>query len=237
MPRTTTFSMPDRSSLRSRLFLATTLALLGCAAFTVDLAAARACRNDPATGRNAVPKEVRRLLTLAEVFAHGAGVVGILVTVAVLDAQRRRQLPRLLAASLGAGLTADLVKWLLVSRRRPASADLAGSAFDTFVALLPRWSDAFAQQAYTREFQSFPSAHSATAAGLAVGLATYFPQGRYWFALLAGLAMLQRIDAGAHFPSDTLWGAALGVAVAAFACAGQPAEPPVGAATSVREIA
>jgi membrane-associated phospholipid phosphatase len=49
---------------------------------------------------------------------------------------------------------------------------------------------------------------------LAATLANHYPRGRWWFATLAALAMLQRIDVGAHFPSDTLLGAALGTAIA-----------------------
>ncbi|HND53129.1 MAG TPA: phosphatase PAP2 family protein [Pirellulaceae bacterium] len=192
-------------------------------AATLDMPVARFCRAAPTTGENSVPKSLRKPLALAEVFAHGVGVGGILVTMWLLDPARRRGMPRVVAASLGAGGLADVVKWVLVSRMRPQKADLDGSVWDTFVGLLPRWSGAFAERAYTREFQSCPSAHSAVAAGLAVVLSTLYPRGRWWFAVLAVLAMLQRVDAGAHFPSDTLLGAAVGCLVGSLSCHLRPA--------------
>ena len=63
--------------------------------------------------------------------------------------------------------------------------------------------------------QSFPSAHTATAAGLAMGLAWLFPRGRWMFSALAALVACQRVVVGAHFPSDTMVGAAVGCVVAA----------------------
>jgi membrane-associated phospholipid phosphatase len=85
---------------------------------------------------------------------------------------------------------------------------------ETFITLLPLWSEFFASRDFRSSFQSCPSAHSAVAAGLAMTLALRYPSGRWWFAILAALAMLQRVDVGAHFPSDTLFGAALGSAIA-----------------------
>ena len=61
--------------------------------------------------------------------------------------------------------------------------------------------------------QSFPSSHVATAAGLAVVLIWCYPRGRWLFPLLCLLAACQRLVIGAHFLSDTFWGAALGVLV------------------------
>ena len=40
----------------------------------------------------------------------------------------------------------------------------------------------------SRSAQSFPSAHTATAVGLALGLGSLYPQGRRYFAALAALA-------------------------------------------------
>ena len=54
------------------------------------------------------------------------------------------------------------------------------------------------------------------AAGLAAALGVLYPRGRWLFACFALLAMLQRIDAQAHFCSDVLAGAAIGCCVAAI---------------------
>lgn len=194
-------------------YIPLTLCALGCAAFAIDLPAARWCRPDPVTGHSRVPGMVRKTVSLAEVFAHGIGAAAIVLSVLVLDPGQCRTIPRLFGAALGAGLVADLAKWLVIARYRPAAANLDGTVRETFIAWLPFWSEHFSQQKYRSAFQSFPSAHSAVAAGLAVGLAILYPRGRWWFALLALLSLLQRIEAGAHFPSDTLFGAALGFCI------------------------
>jgi membrane-associated phospholipid phosphatase len=64
--------------------------------------------------------------------------------------------------------------------------------------------------------QSFPSAHSATAVGLAIGLSWLYPRGRWLFAAFAGLAILQRLDADAHYCSDVLAGGGVAFVVAAI---------------------
>lgn len=209
-------------TMRRELYVvAFALALLAVLALAVDLPIARACRPDPTTRRNVVPKSIQKFFTLSEVYAHGAGIASIAITLFLCDTTRRRRIPRLLLATFGAGLAADVVKFLLIARQRPSAADLNGSVLDTFVAWFPLLSDKFADQPYTRSFQSCPSAHSAAAAGLSVALATLYPNGRWWFAFLALASMLQRIDAGAHFPSDTLAGAALGCFIGSLAVAGQ----------------
>jgi len=53
------------------------------------------------------------------------------------------------------------------------------------------------------------------AAGLATALCWKYPHGIPVFALLAALAAAQRVVSSAHYPSDTAFGAAVGVAVAA----------------------
>ena len=62
--------------------------------------------------------------------------------------------------------------------------------------------------------QSFPSAHTATAVGLAISLAYVYPAARWLFCVLPLLVAYQRMDSGAHFLSDVLCGAAVGCIVA-----------------------
>ncbi|MFM7071507.1 MAG: phosphatase PAP2 family protein [Planctomycetota bacterium] len=189
---------------------AVVLAALAVAVLPWDTAIARRCRPDPASGRSAVPRDMSKFLTLAEVYSHGAGVLSIVITLFFCDRTRRGHLPRLLAATYGSGLAANALKMLVVARQRPSSADLTGDSWSTFVAWFPLFSERFAAEPFTRNFQSCPSAHSATAAGLTVALSVLHPGGRWWFAFLAAVCLCQRIEAGAHFASDTLFGAALG---------------------------
>ena len=196
--------MPKSRFTSSRPGVLTALALvaLGFASLSIDLPVARWFEAGQA-------KVADKLLQLSEVFGHGLGAVAILLTVAVLDPARRWALPRLVLASLGAGLVANGGK-LLVARLRPHHAELARGAGETFLGWLPLGGG----RSYE---QGCPSAHTATAVGLAIGLAWLYPRGRWWFATLAGLVALQRVEAGAHFLSDAVWGSALGVAIGAAA--------------------
>jgi membrane-associated phospholipid phosphatase len=148
------------------------------------------------------PDELAKWFSLCEAVAHGFGVAAILVAVVVLDPRRRHVLPRLIAASFGAGLLANVTK-LVVARVRPHSFPFDGTVSDTFSHWLPLWNAG-------SQFQGFPSAHMATAAGLAVGLAWLYPHGRWLFLVFAASAGGQRVVSGDHFISDVFWGAALG---------------------------
>jgi membrane-associated phospholipid phosphatase len=196
-------------SSRQLLAAAAVLACLAAAAFAIDLHAARWIDG----GR--LPGDLRRLLRLAEVFGWGGTVILIILTAAVLDPRGWRVIPRLAIGSLGAGLLADCLKVIGIERVRPNAA-LEHGVDQTFGNWLPLLFHDTALGAYGHKFQSFPSGHSATAAGLAIGLAALYPRGRWLFAIFAGLACIQRVDALAHYPSDILAGAALGCLVGAI---------------------
>lgn len=152
--------------------------------------------------------ELRKLIQLAEVFASGTGVVALIVTAMFLDRRRWRVVPPLALLSLGSGLMANLAK-LVIARARPRIYDLSASGWDSFGSWLPI---AQLETPMTSDWQSMPSAHTATAVGLAIGLSRLYPQGRLWFAAVATMAGLQRILVAAHYPSDVLAGAALALA-------------------------
>jgi undecaprenyl-diphosphatase len=154
-----------------------------------------------------LPKWLTKICSLSEIFAHGWGVTLIALLIFTLDPARRVLLPRVLTAAFGAGLCANVLKMLL-ARERPHRFDFVGGVCDTFGPLFPLGRGGSG-------VQGFPSSHAATAAGLAVVLIWMYPHGRRLFALLAVLACLQRLSAGAHFPSDVLLGAAIGVACGA----------------------
>jgi membrane-associated phospholipid phosphatase len=193
------------------LFFAAALAVLAFLALGVVVPLAVWARD------TRLPSDLERLIRLAEVFGFGGTAALIAVTAGVLDGRSCLVSLRLLASGLGAGLVADGVK-LLVARERPSHAALDTlTALDTFSTWLPALNREALSTAYGHAWQSFPSAHSATAAGLAVGLALLYPRARWLFALFAALACFQRIDAQAHFLSDCLVGAAIGCVVAMLA--------------------
>jgi membrane-associated phospholipid phosphatase len=174
------------------------LIIAGLLALSIDVSVATVFKEER------LPKEIDRplkeLLEICEAFSHGFGATLIIIGVAVLAPAKRRCIPWLFAGSLGAGLTANSLK-LLVRRARPRSFDLtSGSVWDTFIRT----------NSDSGGMQSFPSAHTATAVGLAIMLATLFPRGRWYFSLLAVLAGMQRIASSAHFPSDVCAGAVVG---------------------------
>lgn len=141
-------------------------------------------------------------LQVCESFGHGAGAILIVISVGVLDPSKRRYLIWILAGALGSGMMANFVK-LLVRRTRPHHSGLEKrviSVWDTF--------DKVANPGMP--MQSFPSAHTATAFGLAMMLAALYPRGRWLFFTLAVLVGLQRIVVSVHFPSDVLAGASIG---------------------------
>jgi membrane-associated phospholipid phosphatase len=189
----------DRPPLRYAAAASCVLLALGVAAFWIDLPVSRWCLH------HKVPGGFDKLLSLAEVFAHGWGVAAILVTVWVLDPLQRWKMPRLLLASLGTGLIGNVAK-AIIWRTRPYRFDFESDVWGTFGAWFPPLLRA-------SHLQSMPSGHTVTAVGLAVGLAWMYPQGKWWFALIAVAAALERVASGAHFTSDVLFGAALGMLV------------------------
>jgi len=114
-------------------------------------------------------------------------------------------LPRVICMFLCTGLLCNLMK-LVVERNRPRAFDLSQHVYDSFAGFLPLASAGSGGQ-------SMPSAHTASAVALAVGLCWLYPRGKYLWITLATLASMQRIDSLAHFPSDVVWGTAFGLLI------------------------
>jgi membrane-associated phospholipid phosphatase len=224
---------------RRLLAAAIALACLGVLALSVDLDVARWCK------AGHIPKEIMRFLNFSEVFAHGIGVATLLLTAAVLDptlASPKLASPKLAAPKLAGrpggtrtlprfgslpvsrdfvrmattafagGLMANLIKETLVDRVRPRAADLGAA-----VSSLATFGDSIAANiASHSDANSFPSGHAATAAGFAAALSWKYPRGTWLFVALATAASAQRIASSAHYPSDVLLGAAVGLVGAAF---------------------
>jgi membrane-associated phospholipid phosphatase len=153
------------------------------------------------------PAILGKAFQFSEPFGHGLGVVMIVILIARLDPRRFWAVPRVLLTSLGAGAAADLLK-LLVVRVRPrylVDSLSPGEAFNGWFPLTSAGSHG----------QSFPSGHMAAAVGLAFALSALYPRGKWLFFALAIFTGCQRLDEGSHFPSDILFGAALGALSAA----------------------
>ena len=191
----------------TRWFLASAVfAIVGVAAFAIDRNVALWC-----IGGN-IPGDLRKIFDFSEAFGHGTGITLILITMFVLDPSRRRRFPRIITCLLTAGLGANLVKMSIGRYRPKAFGETIGfdqSIFDSFHSLFPMGVGGHA-------LQGFPSAHTAGAVALACCLSWAYPHGRWWFGILAALVAMQRISSGAHFVSDTCFGAALGLLISAF---------------------
>jgi len=201
-------SPPCAPACCNPLLLAAALLAAAVLALPVDLPLAKWCLGE------ACPGELRELLEKSETFGHGLGVLLVAVLIWQLDPLRRWAIPRIASASLGSGLLADVVK-LLVLRTRPRDFQFDQGVLSTFGGWLPLGAGGSGGQ-------SFPSAHTATAVGLAIALAWLYPRGRWLFFALALLAAAQRVESGAHFLSDTFCGAALGCLLAAACVRGGP---------------
>jgi membrane-associated phospholipid phosphatase len=193
--------------VRRLCLLAVLFALAAVLALPLDLPIASVFRRDVDGDL------IHDLVSLAEVFAHGLGVACILLTAYVLDVRQRRRMPRVIAAVVGAGLSVDLIK-LLVGRFRPRGLEVA-QVWDSFCGWFPMFRPEIRQGLSVGQCQSLPSGHAAVATALAIGLAMLYPRGRWLFVTFAVLAGLQRVESCAHYPSDTLAGAA----VACLVCA------------------
>jgi membrane-associated phospholipid phosphatase len=194
----------NRPNCRGFLLVAA-LVLAAGAALVVDVPIARAFRNWNQS------KDIASWLGYFnnfEMFGHGFGVAVLLLALHQLDPCRRWAIPRVLVCAAAAGGLADLLKMLIV-RVRPYECALQEEVWATFGHWLPIF-DAGSPG------QSFPSAHTATAAGFAAGLIWLYPQGRLLFSVLAVLVGCQRVVCGAHYPSDVLAGAAAGWLAAMF---------------------
>ena len=158
--------------------------------------------------RHHLPDELVDLFQAAEHFGTPYGAVLILVTVWLTHPALRSRVSRTFFAAITAGLLADLIK-LCVSRTRPKAFDFDLSIQSSFTGLFP-WGAGGSVQ------QGFPSAHTAFAMAFAVMLGELFPKARSWFLGLGVLVALQRVTTLAHFPSDVLAGAAVGLVTARY---------------------
>jgi membrane-associated phospholipid phosphatase len=142
--------------------------------------------------RPAVETAVRRFSQLGE---HGFLWYSLSAVGAAICPEQRRTFGRAAAVVFGSFVANQAVKFV-ARRPRPNLPDLPPLV-------------------HTMSNRSYPSAHATTSAAAAVALSRVLPRAPL-YAVAAALA-LSRLYLGVHYPSDTLAGAALGVAVAELA--------------------
>ena len=176
-----------------RLYLlACAMVVIGACALPLDLILSKAIlpTSDGVAPLMRLPGDLRRVISLSEVFGHGTGLLLIGLTVVVLDPTGRRRAVRLLTIAFTGGMLAALAKGM-VARTRPNHSELTGAVAETFQAWLPLGSTDYAAQ-------STPSGHAAQAVAMAAALAWRYPRGRSLFIFFAVLACTQRIVAVYH---------------------------------------
>lgn len=200
------------TNLRVYLGLAILFLLLSGVALYFDLTIAAAHQT------NVLPGDLRRIIRLSEVFAHGFGLTVIVLSIWLLAPELRRRLPRLILCGVLASASAQVMKLAFV-RLRPMAYRINPYQIELPDTITQTWTR-FDEQLNAADVgisyyvQAFPSAHAAMAVGVTVGLCWLLPRGRWLFFLLAILACYQRIQSHAHWASDVFAGAAIGTLVA-----------------------
>ena len=151
----------------------------------------------------------RDFLFLAETFGMTLGAIIVTLLILELDWHRRIRLFRYFGAILSVGLVSNLIK-LFVVRHRPHGIDFASPESVTQLNVVSidwmPWTSAIKSVQ-----DSFPSGHTAMAFAAFTVLAFLYPQGKRILLILAICVGVQRIAVGAHFPSDVIAGAMVGL--------------------------
>ncbi len=99
---------------------------------------------------------------------------------------------------------------MFVLRPKPSQINLDFANLDT--AWLWRFDWTLDQVAnFDARTRAFPSGNMATAMALTIGLCLIAPRGRWLYAMLCSLTVLQRLHSESHFLSDVVGGAAAGL--------------------------
>ena len=162
-----------------------------------------------------LPGDLKRFVDLSELFAHGFGVGIIAIGIWMLASTQRKYIPRIVACAFWPAAGVSLLKICFV-RFRPIKyfnefnqAVYPASITETWLGWLPE-----DKLNVIYATQSFPSAHTATTWGLAIGMSWVFPKGRWLFCVIAILASMQRVASFAHWSSDVFFGAAIAFVMA-----------------------
>lgn len=194
----------QRQGMRGYWALSALFAVIGIAVMPLDQ-----MLGNP-NNMEAMPGDLKRFVSLSEIFAHGFGIAVVGAAIWILSSSHRKLIPRIVMCAVWPALGVHLVK-LLFARFRPikyfdelSQANFPTDISDTFLGFMPadQFNTVYAEQ-------SFPSAHAATAWGLAIGLSWAFPKGKWLFFGIAVLASIQRVTSFAHWSSDVIWGVAI----------------------------
>ncbi|MDR0327382.1 MAG: phosphatase PAP2 family protein [Planctomycetaceae bacterium] len=180
--------------------------------YWIDLPIAEWCRkSDISKFRIKELGTGRDFLFLAETFGTTLGAIIVTILILELDWRKRIRLFRYFAAILSVGLIVNVIK-LFVVRLRPYGVD-----FDCADSVTPLNGISIDWMPWTSAIKSvegsFPSGHTAMAFAAFVVLSFLYPQGKRILLILASFVGIQRIMVSAHFPSDVVAGAMIGLLI------------------------
>ncbi len=188
--------------------------LLGIAGLAVLIALdgpmARAAR----WGNGHLWGDTARVLQWLHEYGQGPSVLLVAIIVWQLDPRRRRQLVHWL---IGIGITAVLLTTLKLAIGRPRPKFDEPLLFLGPFGAYPLGQDRGVHHAwefwvpYSWELWSMPSSHAAYAAVMSYFLGSLYPRIRVVVVVLAAVVCVCRVLYGAHYPSDVVVGAAIGV--------------------------
>lgn len=143
-------------------------------------------------------------------FAQVLTLITVIALVTLFDGRRKRIIIALLVAQIGAKFTYEVAKhsiardrpYLVFARAETESDNDAPVQAQTWRGV--RFGNT------SRDYQSFPSGHTAAAFAMAGVLAWYYPRAALLFWILAAGCGVTRVIELAHWPSDCVVGAALG---------------------------
>lgn len=141
--------------------------------------------------------DVRELFDLVGSFGHAYFCVFVLLSIWWLDPKNRKSIVLIIASLLFAGGITDGIKSVI---QRPRPAIVAGVPVEASESVFGK-----------SQLQSFPSGHTTSAFALATSLALVYTHARGYFFVLAALVGIQRVITQAHYPSDVLVGAMIGM--------------------------
>ena len=168
-----------------------------------------------------LPGDLKKFISMFEIFGHGTGVLVVALLVRVLDGDGMRRSIHVLVSGFLSGLAVICLKPLVVRVRPSKLETLLESAGPTESMIGFQWAHPISSEAveashgfFHDALHSFPSGHTATACALAWCLGRMYPNGRSAFWGFATMVAVQRLFAQAHYVSDTIAGAMIGVCVA-----------------------
>lgn len=214
--------------------------VVGLGLLWLDGPVAGACRRFQPGGDLSLGGDVRRTLEFLQQFGDLASSVVAGIVILLLDRSSRR---RILDWVFAACCVEFVVKSCKVLAGRPRPGVIFGGharpGFDSPTAFygpltdypLPRLVDGqwthvptHAGSLFGRsvsDLWSMPSSHASAAAVLAVALWSMYPRLRWFGLVMLGIALTSRVLLGAHYPSDVVVGASVGLGLATLAMQGR----------------